>query len=361
MRNRTSRVGQLNAGTWWAIGAAAIGAGALGYVIGRAVVRHRRRFDLKDKVVVLVGGSTGIGMALASELARHRARLAICARHEKELRATQQNVESRGVEVLAMTCDATDLKSVENFFARTRERYGHIEVLVNVAGTIVVGPAVHSHVEDFQSVMNTNFYGPLNTLLQVIPEMISRKEGRIVNIASFGGKVPTPHMASYAASKFALVGLSETLRTELLRDGVYVTTVCPGLVRSGSTRHALFKGQHEQEKALFETMANMPLLTIDPDKLARRIVRALIYGDAELTTPTLAYIQTKIHGLMPGLTTELITLVNQLLPHRASRESGDKTRVGSEIDVSKLTSPGTKSRQKHAGRLFQHEEDDPMA
>src|SRR5207237_838032 len=103
--------------------------------------------------------------------------------------------------------------------------------------------------EDFSRAMQTHFSGPLYTMLAVLPSMRLRRRGRIVNIGSIGGKIPVPHLVPYCASKFALVGLSESLRTELSQEGIYVTTVNPGLIRTGSPRNVDIKGQHEKEYA----------------------------------------------------------------------------------------------------------------
>jgi short-subunit dehydrogenase len=114
---------------------------------------------------------------------------------------------------------------------------------------------------DYEHAMAVHFWGPLQLINAITPHMKARGQGRIVNITSIGGKVAVPHLLPYAASKFALVGLSEGLRAELLKDGVYVTTVCPGLMRTGSHLQAFFKGQHKKEYALFAIANASPLLS----------------------------------------------------------------------------------------------------
>lgn len=336
---------------------AILGAGVAAYAAGRALLRQYRKFDLRGKIAVVAGGSTGIGFAIACELASRGSHVAICARHERELRRAQEKLEAFGVPVLAATCDITDAGQVAEFLQQVRVQLGAIDVLVNNAGTIVVGPVSHMLERDYRDVMETNFFGPLHTLLAVMPEMRERGSGRIVNITSFGGRVPTPHFATYAASKFAFVGLSETLRTELLDDGVYVTTVCPGLVRSGSTPHAQFKGQHEKEKAVFETMANMPVLTISPERLARKIIDAMVHGEPELITPWVAAVQAKLHGLAPGWTAEFISMLNLLLPGRSKSPAGNRRRRGTQVNADELLSRFTKSREAVAELKYQQKEE----
>src|SRR6185503_4123757 len=116
----------------------------------------------------------------------------------------------------------------------------------------------------------------------VLPEMRARREGRIVNITSIGGKISVPHLLPYSASKFALVGLSEGLRAELAKDGIVVTTICPGLMRTGSPRNATFKGQHRAEYAWFSIGDSLPVTAMSADRAARQILTACKRGEAEV-------------------------------------------------------------------------------
>jgi short-subunit dehydrogenase len=312
--------------------AAAAGAGIAGYLLTRAFVRQRRWFDLRGKVAIVTGGSRGIGLEIARELARRGARLAICARNERELREAQEELEREGAEVLAMTCDITQQDEISDFVFQTRQRFGPIDVLVNNAGIITVGPVSHMTLADYRDSMDINFEAPLLFLLEIMPEMRGRRSGRIVNITSFGGKVAVPHLAPYCASKFALVGLSETLRMELADDGIFVTTVCPGLTRSGSAGHANFKGQQEKEFAWFNGGATLPVLSISAQRLASRVVDALQAGDAEVITPIVAKMQVLMNGVCPRTTSLLGRIVNALLPGRSDRGDGDHARTGSDVE-----------------------------
>ena len=315
MRHKTNSRGDGGAKPFFlggAIGLAAV-AGA-GYYATHRLIGYRRRIDLHRKVAIITGGSRGIGLAIARELVARGTRVTICARDEREMRAAQDDLEARGGDVLAVTCDITQQDEIDNVIQRTRERFGPIDVLVNNAGIISVGPASAMTISDYRDAMDVNFEAPLLFILGVLPEMRDRRQGRIVNVASFGGKVPTPHLAPYCASKFALVGLSETLRTELTADNVFVTTVCPGLVRSGSSVHAKFKGRATAEHAWFSAGGNAPIVAISPDTLARKIVDALVIGQAELITPLIALAETKIQGLLPNLSTEIISFLNRFLP-----------------------------------------------
>src|SRR5947208_13760729 len=135
--------------------------------------------------------------------------------------------------------------------------------------------------------------------------MRAHREGRIVNISSIGGRVSIPHLVPYSASKFALVGLSDGLRAELAKDNVIVTTVCPGLMRTGSPRNATFKGRHRAEYAWFAISDSLPVTSMDAGRAARQIVEACRYGEAEVVLSLQAKLAGKFHALFTGRTTDL--------------------------------------------------------
>src|ERR1041385_172749 len=218
---------------------AAVAAGAL---ILKSTLNHFFEFDLNGKTVLITGGSRGLGLVMAREFAREGARVALCARDEAELERAQADLETLTAEVMTVPCDVTNRQSVALMIDHVDSRFRGVDVLVNNAGVIQVGPIEVMTPEDFDEAMKVHFWGPLNTVLAVLPAMRARKSGRIVNISSIAGKVSVPHLVPYSASKFALVGLSKGLRTELMKDGIKVTTVCPGLMRTGSPRNADFKG-----------------------------------------------------------------------------------------------------------------------
>jgi NAD(P)-dependent dehydrogenase (short-subunit alcohol dehydrogenase family) len=292
--------------------AAVAGVGAL--LALQALTRSRREYDVRGKTALITGGSRGLGLVLARELARERARLVICARDEDELEEARRDLAGRGAEVLAVPCDVTDRLQVQNMVGTAYERFGHVDVLVNNAGVIMVGPMETMTLEDYELAMKVHFWGPLHTTLAVLPAMRARREGRIVNISSIGGKIAFPHLLPYNASKFALVGLSEGMRAELASHGVLVTTVCPGLMRTGSPRNAWFKGRHEEEYAWFTISDSLPGSSVSAEKAARQIVAACKRGDAELIISLPAQLAVAFHGLFPGLTADILGVVDRLLP-----------------------------------------------
>jgi short-subunit dehydrogenase len=310
---------------WKTLGAIAV-AGAW---LGRRLTL--RRYDLAGKVVLLTGGSRGLGLELARVLARKGSRLALLARDEAELARARDELRTAGAEVEIFGCDVRLQDQVQNAVREVVERFGRVDVLVNNAGVIQVGPAETMRVSDYQEAMDTHFFGPLFLVQTVLPDMRRRGEGRIVNISSVGGKVPTPHLLPYVASKFALVGWSEGLHAEVRRDGVVVTTVCPGLMRTGSPRHVAVKGRHEVEYAWFKILDSLPFLSMSSRAAARAIVRGLELGMPELILTGRARTGARLQGLAPGLMSELLALGARLLPRPTSPEDFQR-RSGAESE-----------------------------
>ena len=200
----------------------------------------------KNKVVVITGGSRGLGLALADIFGEHGARVVLAARNDQELQQAKNDLVARtsgmnADHVLTVACDLRVPGDPEKLIGRAIEVFGSIDVLINNAGVIYVGPIDKLSIDTYLEAMNSNFFGMLRTTYAVLPYLLERGRGSIVNIASIGGKIPVPHLAPYTASKFAAVGFSETLHTELRPKGIRVTTVNPGLMRTGSYPHAKFR------------------------------------------------------------------------------------------------------------------------
>jgi short-subunit dehydrogenase len=287
---------------------------AAGSWLALRTYRWARRYDLRGKTVLITGGSRGLGLVLAREFLGHGSRVVICARDEDELDRAFRELSQTGGHVLAVPCDLTIRTQIQRMVEEIHDRFGGIDVLVNNAGTIAVGPVNLMELRDYQDAMQSNFWAALYTILAVLPEMRRRGEGRIVNISSIGGKISVPHLVPYDASKFALVGLSGGLRAELKQDGITVTTVCPGLMRTGSPRNADFKGQHRLEYAWFSISDALPFVSMSAERAARQIIAACRRGDAEVVLGLPAKVATTVHGLFPGLTADILGLVNRTLP-----------------------------------------------
>lgn len=284
------------------------------FLVARAVAKEFSKLNLLGKVVLITGGSRGFGLVLARHLGAKGAKLAICARSADDLELARQELDSAGIEVITMTVDVTINEEVKAMVRDVIKHYGRIDVLVNNAGIIQVGPQHLMGVEEYQVAMQTNFWSQLYTMHAAIPHFIERGGGRIVNITSIGGKIALPHLLPYTASKFACVGLSEGMHAELKRYNIVVTTVIPNLMRTGSPMHADIKGDHKKEYAWFKHTGFNPLLSQDPNNTAQRIINAIEYGEAEVTPTLTGKIATVVKGLAPGWVGLLMSIANNILP-----------------------------------------------
>ncbi len=304
---------------WMTLGLAAAG---LGWAASEALAR-RRTVDLAGWVALVTGGSRGFGLLLARELGRQGCRVAICARDPQELERARAALAAEGITVVSAVCDVSDRAQVGRLVEEVRRALGPVDVLVNNAGIIQVGPVDAMTEADFRQAMDVMYWGMVYPALAVLPEMRARRRGRIVNITSIGGKVAVPHLLPYTAAKFAAVGFSEGLRAELSDSGVLVTTIAPGLMRTGSYLNALFKGQQEQEYTWFALGAALPLVSMDAERAARQVVRALQRGEAERVLTVPATLLARFQGLFPGTTAEVLGLINRfILPPPALGATG---------------------------------------
>jgi NAD(P)-dependent dehydrogenase (short-subunit alcohol dehydrogenase family) len=303
-----------NAMPRWSTSTVLATAGGLGLLLAaRGVMRRWREYDLRDRVALITGGSRGLGLIMARHLLQQGAHVAICARDEPELERARHDLSQDHGQVLSLPCDIINREQVHAMVQSVLKHFGRIDILINNAGAIQVGPVELMTLEDYEAAMKVHFWGPLYTVFAVLPGMRQRRHGRIVNIASIGGKISMPHLLPYNASKFALVGFSEGLRAELAKDGIVVTTVCPGLMRTGSPRNAFFKGQHRAEYAWFSIGDALPIVSQSAERAAGQIITACKRGDAEVVLSLPAKLATTVHGLFPGTTADLLGIANTLL------------------------------------------------
>jgi NAD(P)-dependent dehydrogenase (short-subunit alcohol dehydrogenase family) len=312
------------------------------------LLRRRTRFEYRDRTVLITGGSRGLGLVMAREAAKLGARVAICARDEDELRRAVDDLARYGGEVAAYACDVTDAGQVQHLVHMVEERFGQIDVLINNAGIISVGPMSTMTRADYEEAMAVNFWGAFNTVEAVLPAMRRRADGRIVNISSIGGKVSVPHLLPYCASKFALTGFSEGLRAELSDDGIVVTTVCPWLMRTGSPRNAEFKGHHRIEYAWFSIGDSLPLLTLSAESAARKILAACRKGSAEVVLDWPAWLAVRAQAFCPETFAGLLALMNRIMP--GAEGMGKETHLGKESESWASPSPLTALTERAARR-----------
>lgn len=270
---------------------------------------------LNGKIAVVCGGSRGLGLAVARRLAEKGATVALCARTQRDVDAACTEIaRAHEAVVYGETCDLRDRGQVEAFLANVRSRLGPIDILVANAATISVAPIEALDVSDFEQAWRDIFLTALHPAMTVLPSMRERKTGTIALVTSIGGKIGVPHLAPYSAAKFAEVGFAQALRAEVAKDGVHVLTVVPGLMRTGSPTHADFGGDAEKEYAWFTTSANTPLLSIDADRAARHIVRAIERKKREIAYTPAARFASRMHDVAPSLFAVALALAARLLP-----------------------------------------------
>lgn len=307
--------------------------GAAGVAALASGVRGRKRLD--GQVVLITGGSRGLGLELARAFAERGCRVAICARDDRELARARRDLAARGADVLAMRCDVSDPGSAEGLVHAVEERFGAVDVLVNNAGVIQMGPVSTMTAQDFRAAADANFLGAVQVTLAALPGMRRRGRGRIVNVTSVGGKVPIPFFLPYAASKAAFRMFSDGLRIELRPEGIPVTTVVPWLMRTGSPPNAWFKGRRELEWTLFSLGDALPLLSVGSRRAALRIVGAAERGRRVVPVGWQAWAASVALDLLPRTTEGALSLVARLLPRAVS---GD-TRAMRGMDLATPLSP----------------------
>jgi NAD(P)-dependent dehydrogenase (short-subunit alcohol dehydrogenase family) len=331
------------------IGAGIVGGGTLaaGLVL-TAALRKRNAPAFAGQVVLITGGSRGLGFALAREFVRQGCRVAICARKEDELTAAVDALGREG-NVAGFVCDVSRQNEVEQLIESTIARFGGIDILVNNAGEIQVGPIHSLTIADFKAAMDVMYWGLVYSTTAVLPHFLRKEGGRIVNITSIGGKIAVPHLLPYTSAKFAAVGFSEGLRAELKGTGVTVTTVVPGLMRTGSHLNVSFQGDAEREAVWFGLGATLPGISMDARRAARQIVRAAAKGEAEAILSLPAKAVALLHGVFPGTTADALGWVNRLaLPpgNNPRKVQGRDTKVFQSPWMKALTILGRRAADR---------------
>ena len=331
----------------------ATGVGAA--LVASRLSRARWAISFEGRVVIVTGGSRGLGLVMARQLVDEGANVVLLARDLGELERAREDLDARGRgRVMTLRCDVRRRGDVRAAIDTVLDTWRTVDVLINNAGVIQVGPLEHMDHEDFENAMATHFWGPLHAILEVTPVMRHRRFGRIVNISSIGGKIAIPHLAPYSASKFALTGLSDALRAELDPYGIRVTTVAPGLMRTGSPINAQFKGQHEAEFAWFKVASSLPGVTIGAERAARQILDACRHGDPSLTITTQARVAAVANVIAPAAIARAMMLVTRLLPAGAGLE-GNTVKRGIESEAKSKWTPSVVTKLADHAALANNE------
>jgi short-subunit dehydrogenase len=288
----------------------------------------------RDKVALITGGSRGLGLQIARGICAHGGKVALLARDAEELASAKADLDRFKTEVATIQCDLLESAQIQSAVQQTLQRFGKIDILINNAGIIEVGPLEHLQLKDFDRAMRIHFWAPYVLQLLIVPHMRAKGGGRIVNISSIGGRIGIPHMASYCPSKFALAGFSDAIRAELARDKIYVTTVTPGLMRTGSDVRANFKGDHAAEYRWFRWSMKIPFASISVHRAARKVLAACRRGSPNLIMPISTHFLILKAALFPNTFARLMRMFNRTLPKRVSVE-GNEARSGLAIRAGK--------------------------
>ncbi|KGX91366.1 oxidoreductase [Pontibacillus halophilus JSM 076056 = DSM 19796] len=248
---------------------------------------------LKNKTVLVTGASSGIGKSIAVEIAREGGNLVLLARNEGKLKELTNHLQDEWrIAVSYYRCDVSNREDVHHVFQRMKEEGVRIDALINNAGFGVFEDVMETDLTSFQSMFDVNVLGLIQCVKEVLPSMLSRGTGHIVNIASQAGKISTPKSSGYAATKHAVLGFTNSLRLEVQHKGVYVTAVNLGPVRTNFFDTADPDGTYTQ---------SVERWMLDPDRVARTVVRHLFKRKREINLPTWMELGSKVYQLMPGV------------------------------------------------------------
>lgn len=311
----------------------------------------RHPYVLKDRAVVITGGSRGLGFSMAKAFLYEGAQVSLLARDAEELeRARRQLERIPGARVLPLVCDITEPERLRHALEETHAHFQRIDVLVNNAGSITMAPFESMEQIDFEAQINLYLYAAIHASRLVLPYFRQQGGGRILNIGSMGAKIPIPHMSAYCASKFALAGFADVLGIEVAQENILVTTVHPGLMRTGSHVQAVFKGDQEKEFAWFASAGLTPGLSMDADRAAQKILECLKRGDAEALISAPAKLGHFVHSLFPELFRSTMALVARFLPHTQSKQHKTGAASSGKFDQNVFAAPlralGRRSEQR---------------
>ncbi|WP_300435353.1 SDR family oxidoreductase [Christiangramia sp.] len=313
------------------LGGAVVG----GLLTARKQNKQKRFLELHNRVVLITGGTRGLGLVMARQLSKAGAKLVICGRDQGDLDGASKELGKLTSDFLGIKCDVTQNPEVKEMVEQIRQHWGEVEVLINNAGIIQVGPMENMQEKDYQQAIDVHFWGAYNLIQEVLPGMKTAGAGRIVNIASINAKVSFPHLLPYTVGKYALAGFSEGITAELANCGIRVTSVYPGLMRTGSPRNIDVKAQHSKEYAWFKISDSLPGLSMNAEKAASKIIEAMQYGNKMLRLGWPTKLATAIEGIAPGLNISFFKLANKFLPDPIDSDYSERKGYESESGITK--------------------------
>lgn len=241
----------------------------------------------KDQIVVITGASSGIGEASAIEFAKHGAKLVLVARRKEKLEKIANDLSTKfGVQVIAIQCDVSIKIQVESMSKQVLQKFGKIDILVNNAGFAIYETISDTSTEDIESQIQTNYLGMVYCIKYFLPTLLKQNSGHIVNVASLAASFGLPGIASYCASKFAMLGFSEGLQHELVGTRVGVTVVSPIMVKT-----SFFDN--------FEKKPNFSLISLSAKTVAKAIIKAASSPRLEIVVPSISRIAVWLKHTIP--------------------------------------------------------------
>ena len=306
-------------------------------------------------LALVAGASRGLGFLVARELLRREHDVVLASRSLETLERAAADLRREAdadARIHVVECDVRERESVTAAVEQVRREHGQIDVAIHVAGIIQAGPAENMTHEHYEQAIGTMLWGPIHLAEAVVPSMRERGSGRFGVVTSVGGMVSPPHLLPYATAKFGAVGFTDGLAASLAGSGATATTIVPGLMRTGSHTAAQFTGDPVKEYSWFAPGASLPLLSIDADRAASRMVEGVLAGKPTVTLTPLTWAAIRFRGAVPATTTRLFGVMNRLLPG-AVPQSESVTKPGHEVAgqaprvVRMLTTLGDRAGRRH--------------
>jgi len=262
------------------------------------------RFNFQNRSVLITGASSGIGEDAAMTLGRLGGQIGLIARRKTKLQDLADKIAAQGGRALPLACDVTRRSEVDEVVRRAANAFGKIDIVINSAGVLIPAHTEDARLEDLEAMMRTNFYGMVHMVQAVLPLMREAGSGQIVNIASLAGRRGFSPIGGYSATKFAVVGFTEALRTELVGSGITASLVMPGVVDTPMV---------DQPIPGAENLSGLPKLAMPPNWVTWAIMAALLLGLSEIGVPPGAATMQKLSAFFPGATDMMLSLGSQML------------------------------------------------
>ena len=253
--------------------------------------------DLRGKVAVVTGAGSGIGQATAVALAKEGCDLALADINQAGMEVTAGQVKAFGIKLTQHNVNVAGKEEMMHFAEEVMNQHGHVHIVVNNAGVSVFGDFIEQSIEDIEWVLGINLWGVIYGCKFFLPYLEKEKEGHIVNVSSSSGLLPTPKMSTYTTSKFAVRGLSESIRSELAKYNIGVTSVHPGMIKTNIPYATKFKEKDRQKQEVGAAMFSRFGHT--PEKVADKIVKAIKNNSQRILIGPEAYIMDIMKRLFP--------------------------------------------------------------